>query len=226
MSMPAYWEEAKAHLSGKDPVMAGIIAAYQGEALRGRGDAFYTLARSIVGQQISVKAADAVWGRLEARVGVLGSGFQVSGEKKKRGAGAFREAMLTLCEEELRSCGLSRSKAIYIRSLAEFFSAHDIGEGHWSAMTDEEVVNHLIQIKGIGRWSAEMFMIFHLLRPDVFPVADIGLQKAVALHYGAAKSAKKSSLTQMERLGKSWKPYRSAATWYLWRSLDPVPVEY
>lgn len=183
--------------------MAGIIGVYRGEMLRGKGDAFHTLARSIVGQQISVKAADSVWARLAGKI-------QDSG---------FRQGIIALSEDELRACGLSRSKAIYLKSLAEFFEKENIAEGYWDGMEDEEVIRHITQVKGIGRWSAEMFLIFHLLRPDVFPVADLGLQKAIKLHYGLEQGA----LTEH---AARWQPYRSVATWYLWRSLDPLPVEY
>lgn len=195
---PAYWPEAKEALSQADPVMAGIIAQYQGETLVSRGDAFHTLARSIVGQQISVKAADAVWARVEPKV-----------------------QSLAFSEESLQNCGLSRQKIIYLKSLAEFFHRESITCGYWEGMSDEEVIRHLTQVKGIGRWSAEMFLIFHLLRPDVFPVDDIGLQKAIVKNY--AVDNHKKSLTEYAQL---WQPYRSVATWYLWRSLDPVPVEY
>lgn len=235
--IPVYWEEAAAALSQADPVMAGIIASYRGEMLRGKGDAFHTLARSIVGQQISVKAADSVWTKLELRVASRESGGSKKGGREAR-AGALKEALLRMTEEELRVCGLSRSKATYLKSLAEFFAAENIAEDHWEGMEDEEVIRHITQIKGIGRWSAEMFLIFHLLRPDVFPVADLGLQKAIRLHYGDDRSSddritgKKTSghpvirSSDYRRLGVLWQPYRSVATWYLWRSLDPLPVEY
>ena len=233
MTVPKHWEAAKRVLSEADPVMAGIIGAYQGEMLRGKGDAFHTLARSIVGQQISVKAADSVWARLESRVASReSSGNTFRGQyftgavvrsaerlEKKPGAGALKTALLRITEEELRACGLSRSKVIYLKSLAEFFEKENIAEGHWNGMEDEEVIRHITQVKGIGRWSAEMFLIFHLLRPDVFPVADLGLQKAILRHYGLEQGALKEHATR-------WQPYRSVATWYLWRSLDPLPVEY
>ncbi len=207
MSIPAYWEEAKAILSDADPVLGKIIARYHGEVLRGKGDAFLTLARSIVGQQISVKAADAVWGRLEAACG-----------------SQTLEAFIAFSDEDiLRACGLSQRKAMYLSGLVEFFRTENIDAGFWDAMEDTEVIEHLTQIKGIGRWSAEMFLIFHLLRPDVFPLDDIGLQKAIALHYHEGKRMEKERLGDV---GGLWKPYRSVATWYLWRSLDPVPVAY
>lgn len=233
--IPPYWEQAKRTLSKADPVMKGIIRAYHGEALASKGDAFHTLARSIVGQQISVKAADTVWRKLEPRI----------------------ENRELKDEVALRACGLSRSKVQYLKALAEFFAAENIQGNHWDSMSDEEVIRHITQVKGIGRWSAEMFLIFHLLRPDVFPVDDIGLQKAIKRHYaleslplegggrrkapggGEKKSigdkshpppnpvlSRGAELKCLTAHAQLWQPYRSVATWYLWRSLDPVPVEY
>lgn len=230
--IPPYWEQAKRTLSKADPVMKGIIRAYHGEALASKGDAFYTLARSIVGQQISVKAADSVWKKLEPKI-----------ENRQ-----FND------EVALRSCGLSRQKVLYLQSLDEFFVHEHIADGYWDTMSDEEVIRHISQVKGIGRWSAEMFLIFHLLRPDVFPVDDIGLQKAIKKHYAleslplegggrrkAPGGGEKKSIGdkshpppnplpsregELMRFAARWQPYRSVATWYLWRSLDPVPVEY
>jgi DNA-3-methyladenine glycosylase II len=201
---PAHWNRAKRELSAADPIMGAIIKRYKGEALQGKADAFHTLLRSITGQQISVKAADAVWGRLEAQSSV----------KPK--------AIASLDDETLRTCGYSRQKVAYIRSLCEFFLSRQHLERDWAEMTDEEVITDLTQIKGIGRWTAEMFLLFHLLRPDVFPVDDLGVLKAMRLHYSEREWNKKAYL----QLAATWQPWRSVATWYLWRSLDPVPVAY
>lgn len=203
---PPFWQEACTHLSTADPVMAGIIQSYAGETLSGRGDPFLTLARAIVGQQISVKAAEAVWNRLA--LGVVD---------------VTPEAIFASSEETLRGFGLSRMKVAYLNDLARYFTeeAHTIR--HWPDMSDEELIKSLSSIHGIGRWTAEMFLIFHLLRPDVFPVDDIGLQKAVWKHYFGGE---KQPLKTLRAHGALWQPYRSVATWYLWRSLDPVPVEY
>lgn len=230
--IPPYWEEAKKTLAAADPVMGGIINAYQGETLQGKGDAFHTLARSIVGQQISVKAADAVWAKLSSRIQDL----------------EFREGISRTPEDDLRACGLSRSKVVYLKALADFFHSENIACGYWDGMSDEEVIRHITQVKGIGRWSAEMFLIFHLLRPDVFPIADLGLQKAIMRHYGdnertqkmqprsrrvspelspaALRHEARAEALKLTTLARQWQPYRSVATWYLWRSLDPLPVEY
>lgn len=204
--IPAYWQDATDRLCAADPVLGGIIRAYHGETLIGKGDPFLTLARAIIGQQISVKAADAVWGRFATGLGEV-----------------TPEAIFANSEEQLRGFGLSRMKVAYLKDLARYFTkeAHTIR--HWPDMSDEELIKSLSSIHGIGRWTAEMFLIFHLLRPDVFPVDDIGLQKAVWKHYFGGE---KQPLKTLRAHGELWQPYRSVATWYLWRSLDPVPVEY
>ncbi|HEU5047619.1 MAG TPA: hypothetical protein VFT64_07240 [Rickettsiales bacterium] len=203
--IPDYWDEAKAFLAKKDKVLAGIMAQYEGEALASRGSAFFSLARAIVGQQISVKAAESVWKKLETGLG----------------GAVTPELVLKRDDETLRSFGLSRSKVLYLKELSQFFLNNPGND--WHAKNDEEVIETLVSIKGIGKWSAEMFLIFHLMRPDVFPLADIGLQKAVELHYGKGK---KLTLADIRKRSEKWRPYRTVATWYLWRSLDPVAVEY
>lgn len=204
---PNYWNDATAYLSKKCPVMAQLIANYPAhESMTGRGDAFYTLMRSIVGQQISVKAADAVWNKLEARV------KPITPQKIAR-----------VRETTLRDCGFSGQKVAYAKNLAQYFIEKQIAPNFFNTLSDNEVITELTSIKGIGRWSAEMFLMFHLLRPDVFPVQDIGLIKGLERHYN-----KNMKLTKPEILayGARFSPYRSVATWYLWRSLDPVPVAY
>lgn len=201
---PHYWEEAKVHLSKKDKTLKRIIESYQGETLTRRGDAFFSLARAIVGQQISVKAADTIWKRLET----------AAGDMKP-------ELVLLLSAETLRGVGLSQSKMLYLLGLARYFDEHP--KPKWEKMTDEEVIKELTALKGIGKWTAEMFLIFHLHRPDVFPIDDIGLQKGVERHYNKGEKLPKDKLLAF---GERWRPYRSVATWYFWRSLDPVPVEY
>lgn len=201
---PHYWEDAKKYLSGKDKVMGRIIRQYKGETLRCRGNAFHTLARSIVGQQISVKAADSIWKKLE------------QGIVKVR-----PEQVLAAEDTALRACGLSGQKVVYLRTLAEHFAGRK--RMNWHKKTDAEVLKELVALKGIGQWTVEMFMIFHLMREDVFPLADIGVQKAIERSYN---NGKKMTRAQFIKIGEQWKPWRTVATWYLWRSLDPVPVEY
>lgn len=206
---PKYWKEATMHLGSACPTLGQVIAAYEGEMLATRGYAFYTLARSIAGQQISVKAADSVWSKV------------VKALNNK----VTPKAMMRLSDEELRACGLSGQKVKYMRSLAQHFIQNKITESYWNHMTDEEVIADLTEIKGIGVWTAEMFLIFHLMRPDVYPLADIGLQKAIIKHYPKMKGKEKDKVKMLKH-AKAWQPYRSVATWYLWRSLDPIPVEY
>lgn len=213
MTQPAYWLRAKRALAQADPTLARIIRNHPGVALVSRGDAFATLARSIVGQQISVKAADAVWGRLT----------QACPELAPR-------ALLRKRAATLRACGLSERKVEYLRDLAEHFASGRVDPRRLAALDDEEVIERLTDIRGIGRWTAEMFLIFNLLRPNVLPLDDLGLLKAISMHYldGASTQAllKREGRVRIERLAAPWAPWRSVATWYLWRSLDPVPVEY
>ena len=204
---PRYWQRASSELARADPVLARLVERFAGMALVSRGDAFATLLRSIVGQQISVKAADSVWARL------LDSLSSV----------VTPRAVLASERETLRACGLSQRKVEYVFDLAQHFASGQIHVDRWTAMSDAEIIAELTAVRGIGVWTAEMFLIFHQLRPDVFPLDDIGLQKAVALHYCQGERPGRRLLAEH---GERWRPWRSVATWYLWRSLDPLPVEY
>jgi DNA-3-methyladenine glycosylase II len=204
--MPRYWKRAARELSERDAVIRKIIRAAPGLTLRSRGDAFHTLARSIVGQQISVKAADSVWQKFTAAVHTI-----------------TPQAVHKHNVDLLRTCGLSRNKVVYLQDLALHLLEKKLVPEQWDEMSDEELVIELTQVKGIGRWTAEMFLIFHLTRPNVFPIADLGLQKAMNLHYNKGKPLSQRKIGQIE---KNWQPWRSVATWYMWRSLDPIPVEY
>ena len=203
---PAYWITACAELAAADPVMAALIARYPDAILANRGDPFQTLARAIVGQQISVKAADSVWARFAAFAGDIVPGH-----------------IVTLEQSALTACGLSRRKAEYLVDLAGHFVDGRVEPARWKKMADEAVIAELVDVRGIGRWTAEMFLIFSLRRPDVWPVDDIGLQKAVALHYLAGERPTPAFLRQH---GERHTPWRTVATWYLWRSLDPAVVQY
>jgi DNA-3-methyladenine glycosylase II len=203
---PAYWDQAKRSLARRDPVMAAIIRRHPRVHLEPRGDPFHTLARAIVGQQISVAAAQSVWNRFATLVSIVSP-----------------EEVLMAKTEDLRSCGLSERKVEYICDLARRFADGAVHVHKWPGMDDEEVIEDLTQVRGIGRWTAEMFLIFNLLRPDVFPLGDLGLQKGLRVAYHAGR---KVSLRTMRSRGETLRPWRSVATWYLWRSLDPQPVEY
>jgi DNA-3-methyladenine glycosylase II len=206
MTAPAYWLQATRELAERDAVLRELVGRFQGLALGSRGDAFSTLARSIVGQQISVKAAQSVWDRLSGRMGT------VAPESLAR-------ARLTT----LRNCGLSGQKAGYLKDLGRKFLDGSLDPARWPALDDEILIAELVQVKGIGRWTAEMFLMFHLARPDVLPVGDLGLQRAIRLHYNRGRVL---SASRIHKIGAAWAPWRSVATWYLWRSLDPIPVEY
>ena len=203
---PDYWDRAKRALRRTDPVMAAVIARHPRVHLEPRGDAFQTLARAIVGQQISVKAAQSVWNRVVAAVPAIAP-----------------QALLAIERPKLRACGLSDRKVEYITDLARHFADGTIHFARWPEMSDEDVVADLVQVRGIGRWTAEMFLIFNLLRPDVLPLDDLGLQRAVSLAYRKGRPIRPGGI---RRIARAWEPWRSVATWYLWRSLDPVPVEY
>ena len=204
---PEYWNRAKRALARRDPVMGGIMRAHPRIFLVRRGEPFMTLARAIVGQQISVKAAQSVWDRVVTCVGGEVSPQTVLGRQRPL----------------LRACGLSDRKTEYICDLAQHFANGSIHVHRWPEMTDEAIIAELVEVRGIGRWTAEMFLIFSLQRPDVFPLDDLGLQKGIRVAYFANR---KVTLSTMRRIGERWRPWRSVATWYLWRSLDPVPVEY
>src|SRR5687767_5232986 len=202
---PEYWERAKRALR-KDPVMAAIMRQHPGVYMTVRGEPFMTLARAICGQQISVKAAQSVWDRVVVCCGAV-----------------TPEKVLARKRTELRACGLSDRKTEYIADLAQHFADGRLHSRDWPRMSDEEIIAELTDVRGIGRWTAEMFLMFNLLRPDVFPLDDLGLQKGIRVAYFKGR---KTSLNRMKTLGETWRPWRSVATWYLWRSLDPVPVEY
>ena len=203
---PPYWDQAKRELSRRDSVMGAIVRRFPRIHLTPRGDPFLTLARSIVGQQISVKAAQAVWERVVAVMHEVTPGAAIEAGPKR-----------------LLACGLSRRKVEYVLDLAARFEGGDLVPERWQMMSDEQVIAELVEVRGIGRWTAEMFLIFNLLRPDVLPLDDLGLQRAVSLCYRGGRSV---STGGIRRIAKEWQPWRSVATWYLWRSLDPVPVEY
>ena len=206
MKAPAYWKRATRQLGTADPVLRALITRHRGLTLASRGDAFQTLARSIVGQQISVKAAQSVWDRFAATVGDMQP-----------------QRVLSVSVDRLRSCGLSGQKVGYLLDLSTRFAAGTIDVNRWHDMDDDALIADLTQVKGIGRWTAEMFLIFYLTRPDVFPLGDLGLQRALSLHYNKGR---KLPARRIAMLSARWTPWRSVATWYLWRSLDPVPVEY
>ncbi len=203
---PAYWDEGKLHLSNCDKRLKKVIASYEGEVMEMRGEPFITLARSITGQQISVKAADSIWNRFVAGVGKM-----------------TPENVANCPAEVLRTFGFSGSKVIYLHSLAMHFLENKTSIKKWNAMSDAEIIKELTSIKGIGVWTAEMFLIFGLGRADVFPLLDLGLLKGI---YRLYNNGEKMTKADVIAVGESWRPYRSLGTWYMWRVLDPVAVAY
>ena len=201
---PEYWDMAKKELSRKDDVLHEIINEYNDLELVSRGDLFYTLIRSVIGQQISVKAASTVWSRFCERIGDI--------EPKN---------ILSADIEELRSCGLSQRKAEYVIGISESWSDYDSLE--WKEMSDEEIIQELIKLRGVGKWTAEMILIFTMLRPDVFPIGDIGMIRGIEKSYN---SGERMSREELYAISEKWKPWRTVACCFMWRTVDPEPVEY
>lgn len=207
---PEYWDEACKHLAKRDRVMKKLIPRLGEGRLTSRGDAFTTLARSIVGQQISVKAAQSVWDRFAAVVGGPSTRLKPA-------------AVSAIEVPTMREAGLSARKCEYLLDLARHFSDGSVQQVRWRSMDDEAIIAELVAIRGIGRWTAEMFLIFHLMRPNVLPLDDLGLLKGISLNYFSGEPV---SRAEAREVGEAWAPFRSVATWYIWRSLDPLPVEY
>ena len=204
-----YWDDACRHLGRRDRVMKKLIPRFGEARLQSRGDAFTTLARSVVGQQISVKAAQSVWERFVTAAG---------------GAAQFSPAAVQAMEVPvLRGAGLSGRKSEYLLDLARHFASGAVHVPQWQQMDDEAIIAELIAIRGIGRWTAEMFLIFHLMRPNVLPLDDVGLIRGISLNYFSGEPV---SRAEAREVGEAWAPFRSVATWYIWRSLDPLPVDY
>lgn len=207
---PEYWDDACRHLGRRDRVMKKLIPRFGEARLHSRGDAFTTLARSITGQQISVKAAQSVWDRFAALVGGVPTRLTP-------------QAVLKHPATALRQAGLSQRKAEYLLDLARHFDTGLVHVAQWQKMDDETIVEELVAIRGIGRWTAEMFLIFHLMRPNILPLDDLGLLKGISLNYFSGEPV---SRAEAREVGDAWAPFRSVATWYIWRSLDPLPVDY
>jgi DNA-3-methyladenine glycosylase II len=203
---PTYWVDACKHLVKKDRVMRKLIPKFGDACLQTRGDAFVTLARSIVGQQIAVASAQKVWDR-----------FALLPPK------ITPANVLRLKVDDMRAAGLSVRKVEYLVDLALHFDNGALHVDNWANMQDEEIIEELVAIRGIGRWTAQMFLIFHMLRPNVLPLDDPGLIAGISQSYFSGDVVSRSDAREV---AVAWAPYCSVATWYIWRSLDPVPVEY
>jgi DNA-3-methyladenine glycosylase II len=206
LTVPDYWAEACKHLMKKDRVMKRLIPQFGDVGLQSRGDAFGTLARSIVGQQISVKAAQSVWQR-----------FEILPKQMTPGN------VLKLKVDDMRAAGLSARKVEYLVDLALHFDGGTVHVEDWQAMNDEAIIAELVAIRGIGRWTAEMFLIFYLMRPNVLPLDDVGLINGISKNYFSGESVSRSDAREV---AGAWAPFCTVATWYIWRSLDPLPVAY
>jgi len=204
-STPEWWDSAKLELANRDVLLKSLIEEFEEPRLSSRGDLFATLIKSIVGQQISVIAASAVWSRL----------FDLVGEVNP-------ESILAKTHEELRQVGLSNRKVEYIVGIAEAWT-EGLGEIDWEQMSDEEVVQELVKLRGVGRWTVQMLLIFALLRQDIFPIDDIGLIRGMEKLYNSGNPLETSELYE---ISEKWIPYRTMGVWYIWRSIDPEPVEY
>ncbi|WP_118179171.1 DNA-3-methyladenine glycosylase family protein [Paraburkholderia phosphatilytica] len=204
VTRPAYWDKACADLVKRDRILKKLIPKFGPVHLQSRGDPFVTLARSVVGQQVSVASAQAAWQRIEDACPKL-----------------VPQQFIKLGHDRLVACGLSKRKSEYILDLAEHFVSGALHVGKWTSMEDEDVIAELTQIRGIGRWTAEMFLIFNLSRPDVLPLDDLGLIRAISVNYFSGEPVTRS---EAREVAANWEPWRTVATWYMWRSLDPLPV--
>ena len=203
---PDYWDKACADLMKRDRILKKLIPKFGEIHLVNLGDPFSTLARSVAGQQISVKAAQAIWERVKtACPEVVPAQF------------------IKLGPEKLQACGLSKRKTEYILDLAQHFVSGVLHVDTWASMDDEAVIAELTQIRGIGRWTAEMFLIFNLSRPDVLPLDDLGLIQAISVNYFSGEPVTRS---EAREVAANWEPWRTVATWYMWRSLNPIPADH
>ena len=204
---PFYWHRAKKILSKRDPILRKIINKFNKGFLTTRKDPFFSLCRTIVGQQISTKAADSIWLRFEEKC------------KKK----IIPETILKLPSRSLKSAGLSRQKVSYLKNIAKSFKNKSFNIRDLKKMDDDLAIDYITKLKGLGIWSAQMFLMFNLNRPDIFPTKDIGLIRAISKNY---KTSYPPSERFLNKISKMHSGYRSVLTWYMWRSIDPVDVEY
>ena len=204
---PVYWKKGKKILSKKDSVLKKIITKYKKGFLTTRNNPFFSLCRTIVGQQISTKAADSIWAKFE----------------KKCNRKIKPKTILKISSRSLKSAGLSRQKISYLKNIAKAFANKSFDVNEVKKMNDINAINYITKLKGLGVWSAEMFLMFNLNRPNIFPVKDIGLLRAISKNY---KTKYPPSKKFLEKISKTHDGYRTILTWYMWRSIDPVDVEY
>ena len=204
---PVYWHKAKRVLSKRDIVLKQIIKKYKTGFLTTRNNPFFSLCRTIIGQQISTKAADSIWSK-----------FRIKCNNKIN-----PKTILKISTQKLKSAGLSRQKVSYLKNIAKAFNNKSFDTKILKKLSDEEAIEYIIKLKGLGVWSAEMFLMFNLNRPDIFPIKDIGLLRAISKNYKKSYPPSKKFLNKISSIHAG---YRTVFTWYMWRSIDPVDVEY
>ena len=204
---PIYWQKAKRILSKRDPVLRRVIKKYKKGFLTTSNNPFFSLCRTIVGQQISTKAADSIWHKFE----------------KKCNKRIVPNVVLKLSSYTLKSAGLSRQKVSYLKNIAKNFKNKSFSVRELKKMNDKEAISYVIKLKGLGVWSAEMFLMFNLNRPDIFPIQDIGLLRAISKNY---KTSYPPSKRFLDKISKLHAGYRTVFTWYMWRSIDPTEIKY
>ena len=204
---PKYWHKAKISLSKRDPILKKIIKQYNKGHLTTKNNPFFSLCRTIVGQQISVKAADTIWKRLETKC------------KKK----IIPQKIIKLKTTSMKKAGLSRQKISYLKNIAKSFKNKSFDVSSLKKMDDVSAIDYITQLKGLGIWSAQMFLMFNLNRPDIFPTKDIGLIRAISKNYKKRYPPSEKFLNKISNLHSG---YRTVFTWYMWRSIDPTDVEY
>jgi len=204
---PVYWFKAKKRLSKNDPILRKIIKKYKKGFLTTRNNPFFSLCRTIIGQQISTKAADSIWFK-----------FQAKCNNKIN-----PKTILKTSNQKLKSAGLSRQKISYLKNIAKAFNNKSFDPKVLKKLNDEKAIEYITKLKGLGVWSAEMFLMFNLNRPDIFPIKDIGLLRAISKNY---KTSYPPSKRFLDKISKLHSGYRTVFTWYMWRSIDPTDVEY
>ena len=206
-SAPSYWKKAKKILSNRDSVLRKIIKKYNKSFLTSKNDPFFSLCRTIVGQQISTKAADSIWEKFEKKC------------KKK----IKPKVVLKVPSHKLKNAGLSRQKISYLKNIAKAFKNKSFDINKIKKMNDDEAISYITKLKGLGVWSAEMFLMFNLNRPDIFPIKDIGLLRSLSKNYKTSYPPSKKFLNKISNLHSG---YRTVSTWYFWRDIDSEDVEY
>jgi len=204
---PAYWQKAKKILSKRDPVIRKIIKKYKKGFLTTRSKPFFSLCRTVVGQQVSVASADSIWSKFSKKC---------KGNIKPR-------VVLKISSRNLKSAGLSRQKISYLKIIARAFENKSFNVREIKKMDDTKAIEYITKLKGLGVWSAEMFLMFNLNRQDIFPTKDIGLLRAISKNYKTTYPPSKRFLDKISNLHLG---YRTVLTWYMWRSIDPTDVEY